>query len=509
MGGGLRYIQRIISSKSKTGVCVFFCFLVGVLVVSACELHITAVAYYFFLLVGFGGSMLWRRDHLMRFFCFCVLAGTIGGYWSQKAASPGAYDISRHARSTVQFEALVGRDPDIRSGSVRYFLDVIAIKNADSELVRGWVYVKGGLYPRYRYGDTLQVHCRLEKPEPIADVVTGKIFRYDKYLAVQHVFVTCQKPSIQKIGEGGGFMVFRWLGRLKAQTTSQINRLWLEPLSGLMAGILYGERSGLDPLTELFTRAGVSHIVAVSGYNVTIIIVTLSAGLAQMAVSRKKIFWLLSVGIFLFVIFTGASGSVVRAGVMAELMLVANRLGRSRHMGIALMATATIMTLANPLILVWDVGFQLSFLSTVGIVYVTPLFDIYFRRISDVFGLKTSCISTLSAMTTTLPLLLYQFGQLSLVAPLVNVLILWTIPWLMFTGFVSIVISGIFFPIGNVFGFIPWLAMKYMLGVVTFFSEISFASVAWPVPWWCMLMTYVCMAGAIIHLSAKNIPTHV
>ena len=167
----------------------------------------------------------------------------------------------------------------------------------------------------------------------------------------------------------------------------------------------------------------------------------------QLYIPRKKAFGLIVAGIIIFVLFTGASASVVRAGIMGIIVLLSKQMGRMSRIGTVLLLTAVVMTIQNPLVLVWDAGFQLSFISTCCLVYLSPIFVQRCKRLPELFGLKESFISTISAIVATLPLILFQFGRLSIVAPIVNMLVLWIIPYLMLFGFFAKVFGFFLFPL--------------------------------------------------------------
>ena len=243
-------------------------------------------------------------------------------------------------------------------------------------------------------------------------------------------------------------------------------------------------------MTELFNKTGVSHIIAISGYNITIVATMLMAVFIHLYVPRKKAFWLIVSGIALFVIFTGASASVVRAGIMGILTLVATQLGRMSRMGNVLMLAALLMALHNPFILRWDAGFQLSFAATLGIVYLTPLLSLWLGKMPELVGLKESFITTIAAIIATLPLILYQFGRISSVAPVVNVFILWMILWLMFFGALAVGASFLFLPLGTVISWITWVGIQYVMSIVSWFGRLPFASYEIKIPWWMMILLY-------------------
>jgi competence protein ComEC len=205
-----------------------------------------------------------------------------------------------------------------------------------------------------------------------------------------------------------------------------------------------------------------------------------------------------------FVIFAGASASVVRAAIMGILVLIARQSGRTSSIGNVLILTAVGMSLQNPFVLIWDAGFQLSFLSTLGLVYLSPLISPVFKKIPEFFGLKETFISTLSAIGSTLPLILFQFGRLSIVAPVVNILILWIIPWIMIAGAAAVAISFIFLPFGRLIGFVAYVGMSYIIRMVTFFAHLPFASLHMRIPSWLMVLLYVALILGIRKMSIKK-----
>ena len=401
----------------------------------------------------------------------------------------------------------VSAEPDVRMDGVRYIIkipvrlaseSVVGRQNTRNKiqdnLVGKNVYVKTLLYPRYKYGDKLELKCDLQKPEIIND------FRYDMYLARYGVFTICENAKINPSASppaGGlaqgkeGSKILAGIFDIKNVIADRINKLWHEPSASFMAGLLYGYRGGLGELNEMFSRTGVTHIVAISGYNISLIASILIAICVNLYIPRKKAFWLITGGIILFVIFTGASASVVRAGIMGIIVLLAKQVGRTSQVGNVLVLTAVVMSLQNPFILLWDAGFQLSFISTLGLVYITPVIRNWFDRVPEFLGIRESLISTLSAITATLPLILFQFGRLSIVAPIVNILILWIIPTIMMLGFFAVLISFVFMPLGEIIAWIGWVGLQYIIKIVEFFASLKWSAVDLTVPWWGMVIMYI------------------
>ncbi len=470
-------LQRIINSKSKTFLAFCGSFLLGIVGMTLVQAiffdgfkQIRSLVVYgaVSLLAAVVMIALFWKDKGARFWAvlwFCFLFGIV----RYISVFPAQNNISTQNEKSMTLTGYVAVDPDVRIDGVRYIVQII------NQPLTGRTYVKSNLYPRYKYGDVLKLGCDLTSPEPIED------FRYDMYLAKLGVFSLCQNPKIQKVDEGGGNFFMRKILGVKDGLAEQINRLWPEPHASFMAGLLYGYRGGLGDLQEAFNKTGVSHIVAISGYNITIIAELLMAMFFFFHIRRQIAFWFVSAGIISFVIMVGASPSVVRAGIMGILVLVARHIGRVSRPTNLLVFAAAVMTLHNPFVLLWDAGFQLSFAATIGILYVAPLFDRRWELVS----------STLSAIVITLPLALYHFGRFSLIAPVTNLLILWTIPILMALGAIAIIASLLFFPFGQLVAWFGWLGLRYVITVVEWTAHLPFASFEVGLPWWGMVIGYI------------------
>ena len=254
--------------------------------------------------------------------------------------------------------------------------------------------------------------------------------------------------------------------KIKAVFVFRISELFLEPQSSLVLGILIGGHGSLPKeVVDNFNNTGTSHIIAVSGYNITIIIGSLT--ILAYLFGRRWSFWLSVLTIISFVIITGASASVVRAGIMGFLFALSGYIGRQYSVGSSIFFAGFIMLVINPKILFWDAGFQLSFAASLGIIYFFPLFELLTKNWPKLFGIKTIILGTLSAVIATLPLILLNFGLLSLTAPIVNVLVLPLIPATMFFGFFSVL------PIvGPGLAMIDNWLLIYILKVTEFFAHI-------------------------------------
>jgi competence protein ComEC len=454
----------IVNSKSKTFLAFCFSFLTGIAVASLTSFRsplsfLIFLGLVFLFLLG----VFWRKTHarFLVLLIFCFRAGIL----RYDTAFPSAYP----PRGSRTLTGIIAADPDIRIGDARYIIESIV----NGQLSR--FYLTTTLYPQYQYGDVVRISCRLEYPEPFDG------FRYDMYLAKFGVFSVCRDPQLQKIGDGAGNAAMRAILSFKTHLSNRITQLWPEPHASFMAGLLYGYRGGLGDVQDDFNRTGVSHIVAISGFNITMIAVIFMSALTFLRLRRQRAFWAVCGGILAFVLLVGASPSVVRAAVMGLLALTAQQIGRLSRPMYLLVPAAAFMVALNPFILLWDAGFQLSFAATFGLLSFAPLLEPYLKKIGS---------QTIAAILFALPLLLYHFGRFSTVAPLVNILILWIIPWLMLLGVLSLLSFLISPALGLIVAWVAWLGLEYILRVVQWFSALPFAAFEVSLPWWGVLFGY-------------------
>ena len=239
-----------------------------------------------------------------------------------------------------------------------------------------------------------------------------------------------------------------------------------EPESGLLAGILYGK---LDALSwsdeEVFRRVGLMHIVVLSGYNVTIIIEVMVKTLRFLNLRTQSLVAI--VAVILFALLVGGGPTVVRASAMAIVLLLARLLGRKYNLWRSMLMVLFFLVLQNPYVLVYSLSFQLSFLATIGIVLWHPIMLWYTRKIPNILEFRESLATTLSAQIMVSPLILYAIGDFSLIAPIINAIVLFAVPIAMFLGFLSS-----FSYIAEIFSPLAYLSLHYIMEVARFGSGL-------------------------------------
>ncbi len=318
-------------------------------------------------------------------------------------------------------------------------------------------------------GDRISVFCTLEAPQPFDG------FAYDKFLAIRDVYATCRTNDLPLLVRANAdHRVLTQLAKIRAGSIATIRAALPEPQATLLAGLLLGDAGFSTAWRDRFLATGTSHIVAASGYNVSMVVKVLFGTLIMFGLRRQRAFWILLGAIAVYAVFAGLSAAVVRAGVMASIILLTHQLGRKTSMrNIVLLAVAAMLTI-EPRLLLYDVGFQLSVVSTIALVWAAPIIEKRLRWIPEAYALRDIMASTIAATACTLPIVIISFGQVSLVGPFVNLLVLPVLPFAMAYGAIGFC-SGV-----KIFMIPAWGLLSYMLGVIRSVAMIPFAVVTIP-----------------------------
>ncbi len=363
------------------------------------------------------------------------------------------------------------------------------------------VVIKTGYKQAYQVGQTIWLSCRLRKSVSQAS-----------YLRARNLASACYQADIAVIN-----IRQTWLDKLRANLGASIKNSMTEPAGGLANAMLFGQRQDLPPeLMKAFAVSGLGHLIAISGMNISLVIwlvmiLALACGLKR----RSAYFWMIGF-ISFFVLLVGASASVVRAAIMGILVISASQVGRLGNATHILIVSAGLMILWNPAWLMFDLGFQLSFLAILGLGWFYPGLTVFFDKIIDRWPkwlkkiaspVGLMIIATVSAQMLTLPLLAWRFGYLSMVSIPANVLAVWTMPVFMVGGLAATALTLIL-PIGGMIFWLPvWLLLSYLIKLCYFFSNLPWAvwnvSGVWLVILWLILIPELFLAKYLIK-TAKN-----
>ncbi len=379
---------------------------------------------------------------------------------------PKAPDFDYLLGNKISVTAQIVENPDERLNSQQ-----LKVKINNQKI---YLLVSTNKSTEYKYGDNLYIEGNLSKPENFI-TTQGKEFNYVKYLANQDIYFLLKYPEIKIISRDNGNFLYSFLYKIKNSFIKSINKVIDLPESSLAGGLILGLKGGFDEDTRNnLIETGTIHIVALSGYNVSIIAEGVMKTFKQ--IFSQNISVVLGITtILLFVILTGAESTAVRAGIMAIIMLIGRMTGRKYLAGRALIIAALLMITYDPRI-VTDMSFQLSFIATAGVLFLPTKILKYFSFLPVRFGIREMIVSTVSATISVLPLILYSTGVLSLVSLFVNSLILLFIPYAMLFVFIAGALGLISKTIALPFGFIAYLILHYILSAINIFGSFKFSS---------------------------------
>jgi competence protein ComEC len=358
-----------------------------------------------------------------------------------------------------------------------------SIKTQTNQLIA----VTTAVIPRYHFGQVISVSGKL-KAYTFPDGQT--------ILTMYRPNITLKKEAASPIAGVANLIRARTL--LLYQKT-------LPPVSAsLLMGMIFGAN---EPFPADFRQAlqttGVLHVIAASGMNVTFVSAALlfTCGLF---LKRRLALMVGVLGIIFYVFLVGFQPSILRAGIMGLLAFGAALLGRQHFGVIALLVSGYLLLLWQPNYLL-DVGFQLSFMATLGILFLKPLLDQPLEKLGKLGELGGETVTTtVAAQLGTLPILLSVFGQFGLLSILVNAIVLWTIPYIMVIGSIAAII-GLLFPwLGQLLLYPANPFLFYFESLVTFFGKSGWVIHSGPLPpavW----IGYYLLLGSLVLLQKKKL----
>lgn len=464
---------------NKVFLSIIFGFLIGILLASLIATNIYFVAFtgalgILFLILAIA-NLVPRRTALVLSLFFIFTAIGIMRFYIRDSAEP-RHELDNFVEETVSVEGVIKSEVDVRQASQRILLSAEQITlRGEDYLIDQKILVSTELFPEYDYGDRIIVSGKLKTPENFTTDI-GKEFDYISYLRKDSIFYTISFAQVQVLGHGEGSKLKAGILFVKHKFLDSIESIIPAPESALMGGLLLGTKQSLgEKLQQSFVDSGLVHIIVLSGYNVTIIAEALIKMLSFISISAGIYFG--GLAIVLFAIMAGAGATIVRASIMAILALIARATGRNADIVRALLLAAALMILQNPYILAFDISFQLSFMATLGLIFMSPIFAKWFRFIPERFGLREVISATIAVQAFVLPFILYKMGNLSLVAPITNTLVLPLIPVTMFFGFISGLLGLVSNILAMPFGWIAFVLLKFEIWVAEAFAHLPFATI--------------------------------
>ncbi len=447
---------------------ILFGFLFGILSVSF--LYDFDKIWFFVSLIFFFSSgflILNKKLIIERLILICLgIAGTLIAFLVFDSSFPNQESV---AYQTGENHFIEGTIYDIGSSESRQKLTISdLVINQNEYQDRILIFTPG--FPEFKYGDRIQFNCNLKSPEPFDG------FDYDKYLASKNIYGLCflyDAPRLIQSDQGN--LIVGTLVQIRSRVINEGDKILGEPHASLLAGLLLGEQRFSEKWQEIFQRTGTTHIVAASGYNVAVVTFLAFSFLTMLGIKRRQAFLFLSFSIAGYVILAGADAAVVRAGIMGFVILLSRQLGRRASMLNIILLTATGMLVINPLYFRYDVGFQLSMLSTIGLIYLAPILDQKWKFIPEDFAIRESFTATVAATLASLPIIILNFKTFSIVSLFANLLILPFIPYIMAFGMAGIVTSMLIAKLGVIAIAPTWALLEIILFILESISALHFA----------------------------------
>ncbi len=405
----------------------------------------------------------------------------------------------------VTLEGMVAGWPEERPHRTLYVIQAQKMRvGTRTYSVQGRVLVQAPPLPVYTYGDRVRITGHLRTP-PVFDA-----FDYRGYLARQGIYALLRADRIVPLERGHGTFFWRVLYALRKRAQGIINRTLPEPYAALANGIVLGIESHIprDVYAD-FTATGTSHIIVISGFNIAIVTGLLLALFAPW-LGRKGASWAAIVGIVFYVLLVGADAAVTRAGIMGGIYAFSLIQRRRGHALNSLAFSALVMASLNPLIL-WDMGFRLSFLATLGLILLHPLL---LRRVQHrlrgmpITGwqrtffnvLNEAVLVTLAAQLATVPLIMAVFGRVSLISLPANMLILPVQPLIMIGVGISTLVGFFSLTLARLIAWIPFLPLWWTVTVVRHLARWPYAMVQVPtLIRWPVAIYYTGLGGYVLY----------
>ncbi len=333
-------------------------------------------------------------------------------------------------------------------------------------------------YAEYGYGDTVKVKGKLSSPRNFSNT-DGRVFNYVDYLGKDGIFYEFKKAEVFVLQADDRRSIMSRLFYLKQSFINNLKNVLGEPHAALASGLVVGEKAALGAsLIDDFRRTGLIHIVVLSGYNITIIGVSFRRLLSFLP--RTWAILAGGLGIILFGMLVGGGATVVRSCIMALIALFAELVRRDYGAGRALFMAGLLMLIQNPLILLYDPSFQLSFLATLGLVTLSTPIEKRLSLISEKWGIRALVASTLATQILVSPLIFYMMGQLSIVGIFVNIIVLPLIPITMLLVFLAGFVGFFSHFFSQLAGWASHILLSYELTMVNLFARLPFASIEVP-----------------------------
>lgn len=470
-------------------------FLLGVFIAPEFELKLNVLVYssLAILLV----MLIFLKNKKVIVFALASLA-LIAGIFRFAFGAPDHYRASllKNGRRDVVLEGFISSYPQRKDRTQTFYFSIKDGSQTDESYIDDKVFIVTSKINEYKYGQNLKLKGKLETIE------NSDEFNFKEFFISRGAMYKMMAPEIRLVEGRSGNYFMKLIFDIRNSFEEKIDNVFVEPFSSLVLGLLLGVKSIPSDLMEIFNKVSLSHIIVVSGYNLSIIANFLKGIFSKF--SRKLSFWIPLIGIISFVVLVGAEPPVVRAAIMAFCVLLAREKGRKADSIFALLFAGLVMVVLNPFILRYDPGFQLSFVSTLGILMFSDHLNIFLSKNKINKAISELISSTLTAQFLIVPLVLYYFERVSLIGPISNFIVLPFIPLVMLFAFLASALGFISLGLAYYLSLVPTLLMFLMMRLCEFLASLPFSSLNFKISYIMLLIYYLIVIFIYINFGRRK-----
>jgi len=434
-------------------------------------------------------------------FAVCMIFFGLGAMRFQKADFVLENNpIKNYYSKEATIVANIIDEPISKNGRTTF---TVKTESVNKEKLESKILITALGYQKYSYGDRLKIDAKIYEPPVFSD------FNYKNYLKKSGILAVIYWPKIKIISKNNGNLLYSKILSLKQSLREIIKENLSPPSSWFLAAMTLGDKKDISSQwKEKLNKVGLRHITCISGMHIVILSGILVWVFIMLGFYRGQAFYPAICLLWLFILMTGLQPSAIRAGIMASLFFFSQKIGRQKSASRAILLAASIMLAVNPLLLRFDIGFELSFLATLGIIYLMPLFNKMFSKVAllQSFRIDQLLSITIAAQIFTLPILIYNFGYFSLISPLSNLLIVPALPYIMASGFLFLFGGFVWYPIAWILSMPTAFLLGFLSRTVNFLSKAQFATITLRISWAWLLFFYILLGSLLFYISKKERP---
>lgn len=502
--------------------CVSVSFVAGMYILSFASADNVLISSFVVILVLL--IMLFRKFSVKRagLLLLCAVIFCLGCVRYDVADNIKAKELYSSVGKEVVVEAELVSEPNADSNQVVFVADMITVTDG-KRIYSSDERVKITYYPDTdstvdmskipKLGDVISVPGKIRVPD--GPMNTGG-FDYARYLKTDRIFFVCniELEEIKIAGHKDRPLQHSWAS-FRKKCIGFFDENFPTDEAAVLKAFITGDKSGIgSEVSSVFSDSGLSHILAVSGLHVSTFLGVVAKILAFLRVSKRKEMFVSALCAFIFVFFTGASVSALRAGVLCVFMLVAKLLYRKSDPLTTLSLAAALFALVNPHV-IYDASYMLSFAATAGIILfnngIAAMFVKFYKKLDRgtirykcVKGFFDSVSVGISAQIFVIPILVYLFKGFSVMSVIATLAVTFFLEMLLVGGLVfialSFISSGLAYPVA---GFIFFLA-KLMIAIAKFFAGFSFSKIIFGMITPFLLLMYALLIAVFISAANKR-----